>query len=320
MAGFFLWARRLNEAGRYNLPMDRLDAMKLFVRVAETGSFSGVAAQIDVARSVVTRQIAALEAHLGTKLIARSTRRLSLTSAGAAYLEKCRDILNRVEEAESDLVENRQAPRGSLRVSLPLSLGLRQLAPMLADFTVAYPEVTIELDFSDRRANLIEDALDLAIRTTRQLEPNDVARKIGECRLLAVASPAYLKKHGQPKHPSDLAQGHECFGYLPAQRGSWPFLIDGELAWVPVHGRVHANNGDALLDFAARGLGITLAPTFIANEAIAAGKVVPLFTDLEPVTLGIYAVFPGNRFVPHRVRVLVDYLAEHIGQPPFWEK
>jgi DNA-binding transcriptional LysR family regulator len=300
--------------------MDRLDAMRLFVRVAETGSFSGVAAQMDVARSVVTRQIAALEAHLGTKLIARSTRRLSLTSAGATYLEKCRDILNRIEEAESDLAENRLAPRGSIRVSLPLSLGLKQLAPLIADFTVAYPEVTIELDFSDRRTHLIEEGLDLAIRTTRQLEPNDVARKLSECRLIAIASPGYLEKHGRPRHPSELIDGHECFGYVPAQRGSWPFMLDDELAWVPVRGRVHANNGDALLGFSVRGLGITLAPSFIAKEALAAGEVEMLFPDLEPVTLGIYAVFPGNRFVPHRVRALVDYLAERIGQPPFWEK
>lgn len=301
--------------------MDRLDAMRLFVRVAETGSFSGVAQQIDVARSVVTRQIAALEAHLGTKLIARSTRRLSLTSAGATYLEKCRDILNRIEEAESGLAEDRlAAPRGSIRVSVPLSLGLKQLAPLIADFTVTYPEVTIELDFSDRRTHLIEEGLDLAIRTTRQLEPSDVARKLSECRLIAVASPGYLKAHGRPKHPSELIVGHECFGYVPAQRGSWPFMLDGELAWVPVRGRVQANNGDALLDFSIRGLGITLAPTFIANEAIAAGQVETLFDDLEPVKLGIFAVFPGNRFVPHRVRTLVDYLAERIGQPPFWEK
>lgn len=300
--------------------MDRLDAMKLFVRVAETGSFSGVAAQIDVARSVVTRQIAGLEAHLGTKLIARSTRRLSLTSAGATYLEKCRDILNRIEEAESDLAENRLAPRGHIRVSLPLSLGLKQLTPLIADFTVTYPEVTIELDFSDRRTHLIEEGLDVAIRTTRQLEPNDVARKISRCSLLAVASPDYLKRRGRPRHPSELHAGHDCFGYVPAQRGSWPFMIDGELAWVPVQGRIQANNGDALLDFAVRGLGITLAPTFIVKPALETGQVEVLFADLEPVELGIFAVFPGNRFVPHRVRTLVDYLAERIGQPPFWER
>ena len=300
--------------------MDRLDAMKLFVRVAETGSFSGVAQQMDVARSVVTRQIAGLEAHLGSKLIARSTRRLNLTSAGAAYLEKCREILNLIEEAESGLAEERLAPRGSIRVSLPISLGISQLSPLISDFTTAYPEVNVELDFSDRKANLIEEGLDLAIRITRQLEPTEVARKLSYCALIPVASPAYLAERGRPRHPRDLLKGHECFGYTLAPRGNWTFQIDGEVVSYPVRGRVQANNGDALLNFAARGLGITMAPTFIANPAIAAGKVEAILTDFTPIELGIYAVFPGNRYVPHRVRVLVDYLAERIGTPPFWER
>ncbi|HET6720933.1 MAG TPA: LysR family transcriptional regulator [Rhodocyclaceae bacterium] len=300
--------------------MDRLDAMKLFMRVAETGSFSGVALQMDVARSVVTRQIAGLEAHLGTKLIARSTRRLSLTSAGAAYLEKCREILNLVEEAETGLAEDLISPRGNLRVSLPISLGLGQLTPLLSDFTTAYPAVTVDLDFSDRKANLIEEGLDLAIRITRQLEPTDVARKLSRCQIVTVASPAYLARHGRPGHPRELIQGHECFGYTLGPRGHWTFLVDGEATAFPVRGRVQANNGDALLGFAARGLGISQAPTFIANPAIAAGQVEAILTDFPLVELGIYAVFPGNRYVPHRVRVLADYLAERIGTPPFWER
>lgn len=299
--------------------MDRLDAMKLFMRVAETGSFSGVAQQLDLARSVVTRQIAGLEAHLGTKLIARSTRRLSLTSAGSAYLEKCREILNLIEEAETGLAEDRVSPRGIIRVSLPLSLGLRQLAPLISDFTTTYPEVTIDLDFSDRRSNLIEDGLDLAIRITRQLEPNDVARKIGTCSMVAVAAASYLRQRGHPQHPRDLAK-HECFGYTLAQRGTWSFMVDGEVTWFPIRGRVNANNGEALVDFAARGLGITMAPTFIANSAIEAGLVEPVLSEYLTQELGIYAVFPGNRYVPHRIRSLVDYLVERIGSPPFWER
>ena len=300
--------------------MDRLDAMKLFMRVAETGSFSGVALQMDVARSVVTRQIAGLEAHLGTKLIARSTRRLSLTSAGSAYLEKCREILNLIEEAETGLAEDRASPRGLIRVSLPLTLGLRQLAPLLSDFSTTYPDVTMELDFSDHRSNLIEDGLDLAIRITRQLEPNDVARKIGMCSMVVVASPEYLKQRGRPKHPSELYAKHDCFGYTLVQRGNWSFTVDGETSWFPVRGRMHANNGEALVDFAARGLGITMAPSFMANSAIEAGLVEPILSEFMSQELGIYAVFPGNRYVPHRIRALVDYLVERIGSPPFWER
>lgn len=300
--------------------MDRLDAMQLFVRVAETGSFSGVAQRLNVARSVVTRQIAGLEAHLGTKLIARSTRRLSLTSAGAAYLEKCREILNLIEEAETGLAEEGKSPRGNIRVSLPLSLGVRELTPLISEFTDTHREVTVDLDFSDRKSKLIEEGLDLAIRITRQLEPTEVARRISRCIMLTVASPAYLARCGRPRHPSELAEGHECFGYTPAQRNSWPFMVEGELTWFPVHGRVHANNGDALLDFASRGLGITMAPSFIAIPAIREGRVEAILTEFPPIELGIFAVFPGNRFVPHRVRALVDYLAERIGDHPFWEQ
>jgi DNA-binding transcriptional LysR family regulator len=148
--------------------MDRLDAMHLFVRVAETGSFSGVAQQLGVARSVVTRQIAALEAHLGVKLMARSTRRLALTAAGTTYLEKCRVILNLVEVAEADVAEERATPRGRIRVSVPLSFGLKRLAPLLLDFLRRYPEVGLDMDYSDRRANLIEEGIDLSIRITRR--------------------------------------------------------------------------------------------------------------------------------------------------------
>ncbi len=176
--------------------MDRLAAMHLFVRVAELGSFSAVAQQLGVARSVVTRQIAALEAHLGVKLMARSTRRLALTSAGTAYLEKCRVILNLVEAAETDVAEERLTPRGNIRISLPLSFGLKRLAPLLLDFSQRHPEVALDMDYSDRRVNLIEEGIDLSIRITRRLEPGDVARKIGTGRMLAVASPEYLARHG----------------------------------------------------------------------------------------------------------------------------
>ncbi|MGB8052379.1 MAG: LysR family transcriptional regulator, partial [Azonexus sp.] len=188
--------------------MDRLAAMHLFVRVAELGNFSAVAQQLGVARSVVTRQIAGLEAHLGVKLMARSTRRLTLTSAGTAYLEKCRVILNLVETAETDVAEERLTPRGNIRISLPLSFGLKRLAPLLLDFSQRYPEVALEMDYSDRRVKLIEEGIDLSIRITRRLEPGDVARKIGTGHLLALASPEYLARHGRPQHPSELAH-HE---------------------------------------------------------------------------------------------------------------
>jgi len=299
--------------------MDRLDSMRLFVRVAELGSFSAVAQQMNVARSVVTRQVAALEAHLGTKLLARSTRRLSLTSAGATYLEKCREILGLVDAAEAGLTEDSQAPRGHLRITLPFSFGIRQLMPMFGDFMVANPEITIELEFSDRRTNLIEGGFDLAIRITDRLEPGDVARKIGSSRSVVVAAPGYIKRHGRPRHPKDLIR-HECFGYVLATRSSWAFSLDGKTEWFPVAGRLEANSGDALLAAAIGGLGITYLPTFIVETAVREHSLDILLPAFRAPELGIYAVFPSNRYVPPRVRALVEYLAQRIGSKPPWDE
>lgn len=298
--------------------MDRLDSMRVFLRVAELGSFSAVARQREVARSVVTRQVAALEAHLGVKLIARSTRNLALTSAGEAYLARCREILNLVDAAEAGLAEEGATPRGNLRISLPLSFGLRHLVPLLLDFGRTYPEISLDLDFSDRRAKLIEEAIDVAIRITGALEPQDVARRIGSSRLLVLASPDYLRRHGEPLHPLDLA-GHECLVYQP-NAGAWTFLIDGLPTAFPVQGRMRANNGDALMEAAIRGLGIVCQPSFIAASAVETGRVRTILDAFPMPELGIYAVFPGNRFIPQRVRLLVDYLQGRIGSKPYWER
>lgn len=298
--------------------MDRLDSMRLFVRVAELGSFSAVAQQMNVARSVVTRQVAALEAHLGTKLLARSTRRLSLTSAGATYLEQCREILGLVDAAEAGLTEDSQAPRGHLRITLPFSFGIRQLMPMFGDFMRANPEISFALEFSDRRANLIEGGFDLAIRIADRLEPGDVARKIGSSRGVVLAAPDYVTRHGRPRHPRELIR-HECFGYVLDERSSWSFVIDGKTQWFPVAGRLQANSGDALLAAAVAGLGIVTLPTFIAETAVRERQLEILLPAFRMPELGIYAVFPSNRYVPHRVRTLVDYLAQRIGASPPWD-
>jgi DNA-binding transcriptional LysR family regulator len=299
--------------------MDRLDAMRLFMRVAERGSFSAVAQQMGLARSVVTRQVAALEAHLGVKLLARSTRRLTLTSAGAAYLEKCRVILNLVEAAETGLAEERQVPRGPIRMSLPLSFGICHLAPVLLEFAARYPEATLDMDYSDRRSNLFEEGLDLAIRITGRLEPGDVARRISGGRMMVVAAADYLARHGEPLHPSELIH-HECLGYTAAPNPqSWEFLIDGEPRNFPVRSRLQANNGDVLMQAAIRGFGLAYGPTFICAEALAGGQVRRVLADFPIPDLGIYAVLPGNRHVPHRVRVLMDFLAERLGSSPPWE-
>jgi DNA-binding transcriptional LysR family regulator len=292
--------------------MDRLDAMHLFVRVAELGSFSAVAQQLGVARSVVTRQIAALETHLGVKLMARSTRRLALTSGGTAYLEKCRVILNLVEAAETGVAEERLTPRGNIRISLPLSYGIKRLAPILLDFSQRYPEVSLDMDYSDRRVNLIEEGIDLSIRITRRLESGDVARKIGTSRLLVVAAPEYLARHGRPEKPAELAN-HVCLGYTYAGSGQvWQFMVAGQLESFHIRSHLNANNGEVLTEAAAQGLGITCQPDFITDSFLVAGRVEEILADYPIPEVGIYAMLPSNRHVPHRVRVLMESLAERL--------
>jgi DNA-binding transcriptional LysR family regulator len=292
--------------------MDRLEAMRLFVRVAELGSFAAVAQQLGVARSVVTRQVAALERHLGAKLMVRNTRRLALTSAGTAYLEKCRVILNLVDAAETDVAEERAVARGHIRIGLPLSYGLKRLAPLLIEFARSHPEVSLEMDYTDRRVDLVEEGFDLSIRITSRLDPADVMRRLGRAQLVVVASPEYLARHGRPRRPADLAS-HECLGYVgDARRDAWPFMVNGRVAHAPVRCRIRANNGDALAAAAAQGLGIALQPDFIAERYLAAGTLETILDEFPPPPLGVYALLPGTRYMPYRVRALVEFLSERL--------
>jgi len=299
--------------------MDQLEGMRLFVRVVELGSFAAVAHQLGVARSVVTRKVVALEAKLGVKLIARSTRRLNLTSAGAAYLERCREILNLIEVAETDIAEDRQVPSGPIRIGLPLVFGVRYLAPLLLEFCRRYPGVELDMDFSDRRINLIEEGVDLSIRITDYLGQREIARRLGTSRMVVVASPDYFEQYGEPKHPADLA-AHECLGYTFSNNAAWHFLVDGQLRAFPAHGRIQANNGDVLLNAAIGGLGITLAPYFIAGPALVAGQVREVLADFPMPENGVYAVLPSNRHIPHRVRTLVDFLSGQLAAEQPWDR
>jgi DNA-binding transcriptional LysR family regulator len=287
--------------------------MHLFVRVAELSSFSAVAQQMGLARSAVTRQIAALEQHLGIKLMVRSTRRLMLTSAGSAYLEKCRVILNLVEAAETGVAEERQTPRGMIRISLPLTYGLMRVAPILLDFARRYPEVQLDMDYTDRRVNLIEEAIDLSVRITSRLGATEIARRIGSSQLQTVASPAYLAEHGTPRHPTELIH-HECLSYTTTteSKQTWSFEVDSVLTAYPIRARIHSNNGEALNDAVERGLGIALQPDFIIERSLQLGKVVTILNEFPLPELGIYAMLPSNRQVPHRVRVLMEFLADQL--------
>ena len=293
--------------------MDKFTGMQLFVRVAETGSFAAVANQMGVARSVVTRQVSALEAALGTKLMTRSTRSLTLTTAGAAYLEKCRTILNMVEAAESSLAEEKAEPRGRIRLGLPLSFGLQRLMPVLLQFAQAHPQIELVMDFSDRRSKLIEEGIDVSIRITNRLEPSDIVRKLGTSRLITVASPAYLATQGKPKQPADLAQHAGLLYAQDFQADTWTYHDkEGAGHRVTVTPRLVTNNGEALMQAAAQGLGVTRQPDFIAQPYLDTGAVKEILPRYTAEPLGIYAVLPSNRYIPHRISVLIEFLSRNL--------
>jgi DNA-binding transcriptional LysR family regulator len=292
--------------------MDKLNAMQIFLRVAEAGSFTAVADQLQVDRSAITRQISALEKHLAVKLITRSTRSLTLTPAGSAYLEKCRLILNLVDATESSLTEESALVRGRIRLGLPLSFGRERLLPAILEFMRLQPKLELLLTMSDQRSNLIEEGLDLAIRVTNDLQPSDIVRKLGQCRLVTVASPAYLAEHGGPQHPDDLRH-HECLLYSSSSTAAqWPYSIDGQVKTVAVRGRLAANNGLALLTANAAGMGISLQPDFLVEPFLARQQLVEILAGFAPPPLGIYAVLPSNRYIPQRVALLIDFLGKSL--------
>lgn len=295
--------------------MDRFEAMQTFVRVVEAGSFAAVAQQLQVARSVVTRQVAALEARLQVKLLTRSTRSLSLTAAGAAYLEQCRTILGLVDAAESGLAEP-EALGGRIRLGLPLAYGLGELMPALMDFAGRHPDVQLELHYSDQRANLVEAGLDLTIRITGKLQDSDIVRRLGRCRILTVAAPDYLARRGTPRRPQDLVR-HDCLVYsLGPRRQRWDFQRAGQAVSVDVNARLVADNGTALVQAAARGLGVAIQPDFIVQPFLDSGQVVEILRGFEPPPLGIFAVLPSNRYIPRRVSALMDHLQAGMRREP----
>ena len=292
--------------------MDRLEAMHLFVLVAELGGFGKAAEQNDLSPSVVTRQIARLEAHLGVKLLARSTRHVSLTSAGAEYLTKCREILGLVRKSEAEISAQRTLPSGTIRISLPMSFGIARLAPLLNDFSQHYPRVSLDMHLTDRHVNLVEEGVDVAIRVTRALDVNDVVRKLATSRSVVVVAPEYLARHGRPDHPTDL-QSHECLMYSGATAGAkWQFMVNNQVCSVPVNGPIQANNGDVLMQAATRGLGIAHLPEFIVGDRLAAGELVEILADYAMPQLGIYAVLPSNRHIPQRIKLLMDFIGKRL--------
>jgi DNA-binding transcriptional LysR family regulator len=296
--------------------MDLLIPMKAFVRVVEAGSFTAVAAERNTTQPTISRQIAALEDHLGARLLTRTTRALTLTDDGRAFYEHALRALEAVGEAENAVGRRQAKPSGTLRLAVPVVLGRRHIVPRLARFLGRYPDVSIDLTMSDGFVDLVEQGIDVAIRVGEITDESLVARKIGMVRRLTVASPAYLKANGTPRAPSDL-QRHDCIVYTRLATGTrWHFESkDGPLS-VTVSGRFRVDNSEAVREGALAGLGIAVIPAFALSNEIATGAVKVLLRPYEPKLLPLNAVYASRRYVPPRVRAMINFLAHELEIDP----
>ena len=294
--------------------LDRVTGMQVFARVAALGSFSAAGRALGLSQTGVTKHVAALEARLGTRLLHRTTRRLTLTETGRSYLEACERILSEIAEAEALVGAEGVEAHGTLRLNVPLSFGVREIAPALAAFSAAHPALTIELGLNDRRVDLIEEGWDLAVRIGSLADSGLIARRLASSRLVVCAAPAYLDRHGTPRRPEEL-KGHNCLGYTLSDASGWRF---GDQAY-PVSGTLRAPNGAALVAAAVAGLGLVYQPTFLVAEALRAGTLVALDLGAPCPTLPIHALMPPGRR-PAKTRAFVDYLAERFAGEPAWER
>lgn len=299
--------------------MDRLQAMRVFAHVVEVGSFTAAAERLGVSATAASRHVAELEAHLHTRLLNRTTRRVSLTETGRAYYERCVQILVDLDEAEQEAAKASIVPRGTIKLTASINFGMRHLAPALAEFLANRPEVRFDVSLSDRIVDLVEEGFDLAIRIGGPGSENVVARRLGETRMVPCASPAYLERHGVPRTPQDLAQ-HNCLTYeYLSQRNTWSFRdAAGAEHKVRVAGAMHSNNGDLLAEAGVHGAGIVFEPAFIVAPEVRAGRLVALLEDYEAALLPIWAVYPTRKHLSAKVRVFVDFLVERFADAPDW--
>ena len=301
------------------MAIDIVAGMRVFTAVVEAGSFAGAADKLELSRGMATRYVAQLEAHLGVRLLNRTTRKLSLTEAGSDYYQRSVQVLAMVEEAETSAAQEASVPRGTLRVNTSVAFGARHMGQAITDYLRRYPGVKVDLTLNDRVVDLVEEGFDLAIRIAADIDPGLVARRLTRARMATCASPGYLKKHGTPKSPDQLA-GHNCITYAYSSvQGGWRFRRNGTGRTVPVSGNLHGNNGDILMNAAIEGLGVILLPTFLVYEALRRKQLVRILSNWQTDELGVFAVYPHRKFLPPKVRSFIDFLAERFGPEPYWD-
>lgn len=295
--------------------MNKLKQMQTFVSVVDCGSFVAATEITGLSKTAVSRMVSELEQRIGSRLLNRTTRMLSLTDDGRRFYARAKDLLAQVDEFEAEITASTADAYGSLRVNAPLTFGLLHLAPVWAEYSSRHPRVSLDVSLDDRFVDLAEEGYDLGIRINNQLSPSLVSRKLASTRVVLCASPAYVKEHGAPKHPSDLTQ-HHVIGYSNQSSGNeWEFNGRDGPARVMVRPRFQANNGDTCRIAALNHQGIILQPDFIVGSDIKNGKLVELMPSYRARDIGIHAVYTSRKFLPAKVRLMIDFLIEHFRDP-----
>lgn len=292
--------------------------MRVFVTVVDLGSQSAAADHLDLSRPVVSRYLAELEDWVGARLLHRTTRKLSLTAAGGETLPRCRQLLDLCGDMQAAVSEPDDAPRGLLRLSVSTSFGQAQLGAAIAEYVKLYPQVTVDLQMLDRTVNLVDERIDLAIRTSNDLDPNLIARRLTVCRSVVCATPAYLREHPAPQKVEDLAR-HNCLTHSYFGKSLWHFEENGEHVSVPVHGNITANEASTLMRVTLAGAGVAMLPSYQAGELIRSGELVRLLPHAEPRQMNIYAVYASRKHMPSALRSLLDFLVLRFPEEPVWD-
>lgn len=299
--------------------MIEMDDMRCFVEVVESGGFNRAAIRLGISKSIVSRRIARMEADLGTRLLSRTTRGISPTEAGLEFKERSERILAEFDQAREAVARHSGEVIGRLRLSAPLSFGVRHVAPILAEMGERHPRLELDVSFSDRVVDLIGERFDAAIRIGTLQESSLVVRRIGPIRSQLVASPDYLARNGRPATPADLT-AHQCLIYTGRISAEWKFRSGKRWISVRPTGRLRSDSGETIIQWAMAGLGIAESPTFLLAEAIESGALEPLLLDYPTPEYGVYVVRPPGSSVPAKVRVLIDTLVARLGGEPHWDR
>ncbi|WP_343731822.1 LysR family transcriptional regulator [Duganella sp.] len=292
---------------------NRSGEMMVFARVVESGSFSAVGKLLDLTPSAVSKLVGRIEGRLGTLLLQRSTRQLTLTTEGKQFYDSCVRILDDIEEAEQGIATGKAAAHGALRVNVSLPFGTHQFLPLIPEFSQRYPDIRLDLSLTDALVDLQRERVDVAIRMGTLADASFQARPLGTSRLAVVASPDYLAACGVPRHPDDLAT-HRCFNFnFRRVRDEWPFRLDGQTVYRQVGGGMLTNNGETMRLLTLNGLGISRLALFHIGQDLADGRLVELLPEFNPGdTEEIHAIFRQQRYMPQPVRVFIDFLVEKL--------